>query len=202
MKRLLCAGVVTLVLTGCGGVGGSGQAGAELTLLLGGPPTGADAGIFLAVERGFDEAEGVEIDVRGSGDPVRLLRSDRVQAVLLARDDVAASGTVCVMALVQTPEPDRFVCVSRTTLESRRADVVALVNALQRGYTEAGVDPESAVQAVLSARGGLDRETVAAELDAAAGTSLGGGVPFGTLRPSAMPPGDFAYGLVDPISRD
>lgn len=191
-----------LALTGCGGVGGQAAGDAELTLLLGGPPTGVEAPIFLAVERGFDEAEGVEVEIRASGDPRRLLRRNRVQAVVLERDAVAASGAVCVMALVQQPEPDRFVCVSSTTLESRRADVTALIRALQRGYSEAGIDPESAVQALLSARPSLDRETLAAELREAEGSFAAGVTAFGFLRRDALPPGDFAYGLVGPESRE
>ena len=45
------------------------SADADMTLLLGEPPAGVHAGIFLATSRGYDEAEGVELDVRGAGDP-------------------------------------------------------------------------------------------------------------------------------------
>jgi ABC-type nitrate/sulfonate/bicarbonate transport system substrate-binding protein len=191
-----------IALGGCGGVGGQAAGDSDLTLLLDGRPSGLDAGIFLAADRGFDEAEGIELDIRGTGDPRRLLRRDRVQAVVLRRDAVAGSGAVCVMALIQAPQPDRFVCVSPTTLENQRANVEALVRALQRGYTETGVDPESAVQAVVTARAGLDAAEVTAQLDAAAGDFIAGVPAFGFLRREAMPPGDFAYGLVGPVSRD
>ena len=194
----LCAAAAA----GCGGVSGTGQTDADVTLLLGGRPEAVHAGIFLAAERDFDAAEGIDLEVRGPGDPRRLLRNGRAQAALVDRDDVAASGAVCVMALVQQPEPDRFVCVTRSTLESRRAEVEALVRTLQRGYVEAGADPESAVQAMLTARGGLDREELTAGLDALGGALAAGVGAFGALRQEAMPPGDFAYDLVGPVSRD
>jgi len=200
--RLWIAVLGALALTGCGGVSGQTAGDADLTLLLGERPAGVHAGIFLASERGFDEAEGAELEIRATGDPAKLLRRGRVQAVLLRRDAVAGSGAVCVMALIQEPEPDRFVCVTATTLESRRADVVALVKALQRGYSEAGIDPESAVQAVLTTRPGLDRETVAAGLAEAEGSFAAGVPAFGFLRREAMPPGEFAYGHVGPESRE
>jgi ABC-type nitrate/sulfonate/bicarbonate transport system substrate-binding protein len=191
--------LVALALAGCGGVGGSDRSDAELVLLLGGPPAGVHAGIYLAVERGFDEAEGVELTVRRSGDAAKLLRAGRVQAALL---DAPLPDTVCVMAITQTPKPGNFVCVLKTTLEDRRPEVVSLVRSLQRGYSEAVADPESAVQAVLARAAGLDRKTVASQLDAAS-PSFGAGVPaIGFLRRGKLPPGDYAYDLVRPISRD
>jgi ABC-type nitrate/sulfonate/bicarbonate transport system substrate-binding protein len=197
--RGLLGFLVALALAGCGAVGGSDRTDAELTLLLGGPPAGVHAGIYLAVERGFDEAEGVELTIRRSGDARKLLRAGRVQAALL---DAPAPGSVCVMALTQTPRPGHFVCVLRTTLEDRRPEVVALVRTLQRGYTEAVADPESAVQAVLTRVGGLERDTVASQLDTAS-ASFNAGVPaIGFLRRGKLPPGDYAYDLVRPISRD
>ena len=120
----------------------------------------------------------------------------------MRRDDVEATGAVCVMALVQTPEPDRFVCVTRTQLADRRPEVEALVRALQRGYSETGIDPESAVQAVLSAAPGLERGTVAAEADTAAVAAAAGVPAIGFLRRGEMPPGDFAYDVVGPTSRE
>ncbi|MEA2126272.1 MAG: putative hydroxymethylpyrimidine transport system substrate-binding protein, partial [Solirubrobacteraceae bacterium] len=113
-----------------------------------------------------------------------------------------APGTTCVMAITQAPRPGHFVCVSETTLEDRRPEVLALVRTLQRGYGEAEVDPESAVQAMLTRAGGLDRATLAAELDAVS-PSFEAGVPaFGYLQRGKLPPGDYAYGLVGPVSRD
>lgn len=204
MRRALCLVVGAAALAGCGGVGGTRAAGsdAELTLLLGARPAGLHAGIFLASERGYDRAEGIDLTVRRTGDARRLLRSGRVQAALLDASDVAGARVVCVMALTQTPRPEHFVCVTRTSLEDRRPEVEALVRTLQRGYSEAEVDPESAVQAVLTSAGGLDRATVAAQLDAVS-ASFEAGVPaFGYLRRELLPKGDFDVTLVGPVSRD
>ncbi len=191
--------LVVLAVAGCGGVGGGETGDAELTLLLGARPAGVHAGIYLAVDRGFDEAEGVEVTIRRSGDARALLRSGRVQAAIL---EAPLPGSVCVMALTQRPRPGHFVCVSQTELSDRRADVAALVRALQRGYGEAAVDPESAVQAMLARAGGLDPEPLTAQLDSVA-PSFEAGVPaFGYLRRGRLPPGNYDYDLVRPISRD
>jgi ABC-type nitrate/sulfonate/bicarbonate transport system substrate-binding protein len=191
--------VVALCLCGCGGVAGSDRTDAEITLLLGTKPEGVHAGIFLAVERGYDEAEGIELTVRRTGDARRLLRAGRVQAAVL---DAPLPGSVCVMAITQQPRPGHFVCVTRTELDDRRADVAALVHTLQRGYGEAEVDPESAVQAMLTRAGGLEERMLTAQLDAAS-ASFEAGVPaFGYLRRGDLPPGDYAYDLVRPVSRD
>jgi ABC-type nitrate/sulfonate/bicarbonate transport system substrate-binding protein len=197
--RGLLSVLVALTLAGCGAVTGSDRTDAELVLLLGKPPAGVHAGIFLAVERGYDEAEGIELSVRRSGDAARLLRAGRVQAALLG---APLPDTVCVMAITQTPRPGNFVCVLKTTLSDRRAEVRSLVATLQRGYTEAVADPESAVQAVLTRAGGLDRETVAAQLDTASPAFQAGVPAIGFLQRGKLPPGDYAYDLVRPISRD
>lgn len=197
LRSLIVA--LALTVSGCGAVSGPGQNGADVTLLLGARPAGVHAGIYLAVERGFDEAEGIDLTIRRSGDARRLLRAGRVQAALL---DAPLPAVVCVMALTQTPAPGHFVCVTESTLRDRRPEVVALVRALQRGYSETEIDPESAVQAVLARAGGLEREALAAELDAVS-PSFEAGVPaFGFLRRDALPPGAFAYDLVGPVSRD
>ena len=90
----------------------------------------------------------------------------------------------------------------RTTLEDQRPTVKALVATLQRGYTEANTDPESAVQAMLAATGGLDAATLTAQLDRVS-SSFAAGVPaIGYLRQGTLPPGAFDRTLVGPVSRD
>lgn len=191
--------VLALLLSGCGAASGPGRVDEDVTLLLGTKPAGVHAGIYLAAERGYDEAEGIELTVRRRGDARRLLRRRRVQAAVLDRP---LPGTVCVMAITQTPRPGHFVCVLRSALEDRRATVAALVRTLQRGYTEANTDPESAVQAMLSATGGLDAATLTAQLDRVS-SSFAAGVPaIGYLRPGSLPPGAFDRTLVGPVSRD
>ena len=197
LSVLACA-----ALAGCGAAGGPERPGADVTLLLGERPGGVHAGIYLASERGFDEAEGIDLEIRRSGDPVKLLRSGRVQAVILGAAALPGIRATCVMALTQTPRPSHFVCVLPTTLADRRPEVAALVRTLQRGYSEAEIDPESAVQAILAGNGGLDRVALAAELDAVS-ASFEAGVPaFGYLKADGLPPGDFDRTLVGPTSRD
>ena len=191
--------VFALLLSGCGAVSGPGQIDDDVTLLLGARPSAVHAGVYLAVERGFDEAEGVDLTVRRRGDAIALLRARRVQAAILDRP---LTGTVCVMAITQQPRPGHFVCVLRTTLEDQRATVKALVATLQRGYTEANADPESAVQAELSAAPGLDGTRLAAALDRIS-PSFAAGVPaIGYLRAGLRPAVRFDRTLVGPVSRD
>lgn len=198
MKRPALA-LLALLLGGCGTVGGGGQVDDDVTLLLGAKPSAVHAGIFLATERGFDEAESIDLTVRRRGDALKLLRRRRVQAAILPRP---LRGTVCVMAITQQPRPGHFVCVLRSTLEDARPTVKALVATLQRGYTEANADPESAVQAMLSAVGGLDRTTLSARLDRLS-PSFAAGVPaIGYLRRGTLPPGAFDRTVVGPVSRD
>lgn len=202
MRRMLCSMAGAVALAGCGAGGGPGAGDADVTLLLGARPAGLHAGIYLAAQRGFDEAEGIRLSIRRSGDAVRLLRSGRVSAALFDAAEVAGAPVVCVMALTQTPRPDHFVCVTPTTLADHRPQVEALVRTLQRGYSEAEIDPESAVQAVLAGAGGLDRVTVAAQLDAVSAAFEAGVPAFGYLRRSQLPAGRFDDSLVGPFSRD
>lgn len=185
-------------LTGCG-VSGGGNVSADFTLLLDARPSGLHAGIYLAAERGYDAAEGLQLEIRPRGDAAQLLRRGRVQAAILG---APLPGTVCVMAITQEPRPGHFVCVTRTELEDSRADVAALVRVLQRGYTEAEVDPESAVQAMVSRLDNPDQQALAAQLDAVS-ASFEAGVPaFGFLRRGNLPPGAYDFKLVGPVSRD
>jgi ABC-type nitrate/sulfonate/bicarbonate transport system substrate-binding protein len=186
--------VVALGLCGCGGVASSGQGDGELTLLLGTKPEGVHAGIFLAVARGYDDAEGIELTIRRSGEARRLLRAGRIQAAIL---DAPLPGSTCVMAITQHPA-GHFVCVSDTVPSE---DVGALVRTLQRGYLEAEVDPESAVQAMLARAGGLDARALAEQLDTVSPSFEPGAGVIGCLC-GRLPPGHYAHDYVRPVSRD
>jgi ABC-type nitrate/sulfonate/bicarbonate transport system substrate-binding protein len=195
VRQILSLGVC-LLLAGCGGVTSSSNPDVDTTLLLDGPPSALHAGIYLAMERGYDETEGVDLTVRRSGDPAALLGNGRVQAALLRPDQIEPAGAVCVMTF-RDDDDGPFLCVLKTTLEDRRPAVLALVQALQRGYGEAEVDPESAVQAELAAVPSLDQAALAAELD-----EIGGSL---ALRPPTVPSGQedrFDASLVKRISRD
>jgi ABC-type nitrate/sulfonate/bicarbonate transport system substrate-binding protein len=82
--------------------------------------------------------------------------------------------------------PELVLAVTRTQLEDRRSDVAALVRALQRGYTEALTDPDSAIQTMLEREPDLSESDLSAQFDAVA-PALAAGVPaYGLLRESAL----------------
>jgi ABC-type nitrate/sulfonate/bicarbonate transport system substrate-binding protein len=207
----LCLLAAVVALTGCGGSGpGVGSDGDE-TLLLGAPPSAVHAGVYFAVERGFDESEGVDLTIRRTGDPAKLLRSGRVQAALLDVGQLGrAPGVVGVMAILQDPYPGLFLCVERSALKDNRAGVQAIIRALQRGYTETMADPESAVQAVLARVGGIDAADFAIELDRISPKFVAGAKGFGVINRRTVAawtaragvPARFVYDLVGPVSRD
>jgi putative hydroxymethylpyrimidine transport system substrate-binding protein len=83
------------------------------------------------------------------------------------------------------PYPELVLCVSRQTLRDDRSLVAATVRALRRGYEEAIVDPESAVQALVD-RAGVKRETTERELDAVSPAFTEGASKYGELDPVAL----------------
>ena len=109
---LLIAGV--LALAGCGGTTGGDRPNQEASLLLDFTPNGVHAGIYVATARGYDDAEGVALEVQApsaSTDALRLLQGGRADMAILDIHDLGLAretGThppdiVGVMALVQRP---------------------------------------------------------------------------------------------------
>jgi ABC-type nitrate/sulfonate/bicarbonate transport system substrate-binding protein len=116
VRRLLIALLIALVaalLAGCAGSSGDSDSrpDQDARLLLDFAPNAIHAGIYLALQRGYDEAEGVRLDVEAPGES-----TDGIKAVLSGQEDMAivdihdlaiarAKGkdVVGVMALVQTP---------------------------------------------------------------------------------------------------
>jgi putative hydroxymethylpyrimidine transport system substrate-binding protein len=290
-KAILLLGAL-LALAGCGSTSGGDRPNQEATLLLDFTPNGVHAGIYLATSRGYDDAEGVALEVREpsrSTDALRLLQGGRADMAILDIHDLGlarqeGADVVGVMALVQRPlasvlaqpgvrrprdlerarvgvtglpsdvavlrsvvagdggdpelvatttigfdavrallagrvdgatafwnvegvalreqrpdmrefrvddygapaYPELVLCVTRQTLEERRPVVAATIRALQRGYTQAQVDPESAVSALLDAGSGLDREAAQAQLDAVAPGFTAGARAYGELRADVL----------------
>jgi putative hydroxymethylpyrimidine transport system substrate-binding protein len=281
---LLCA---LLLLAGCGGTTGGDRPDTEPRLLLDFSPNGVHAGIYLAVQRGFDTAEGVRLRIRKPGastDPLRLLETGRTDLAILDIHDLGLArergqDVVGVMALVQQPlaavlaqprigsprdleggrvgvtglpsdeavldsvvrgdggdparvrrttigfdavkallarrvdgatafwnvegvalrarrpgirefrveafgaprYPELVLAVTRETLEDRADEIRAVIRTLQRGYVATQGDTESAVAAILDRNRGLDRATLAAQLDAVAPAFTAGAKAYGVL---------------------
>jgi ABC-type nitrate/sulfonate/bicarbonate transport system substrate-binding protein len=96
--------------------------------------------------------------------------------------------------------PELVLCVTRETLEEKRAVIEATIRALQRGYGQAQNDPESAVTALLDADSGLDREAAQAQVDAVAPAWTAGARAYGQLREDVLrewAAWDVEFGILD-----
>jgi putative hydroxymethylpyrimidine transport system substrate-binding protein len=102
---------LTAIAIGCGSTTGQDRPGAEATLLLDFTPNAVHAGLYMATERGYDEAEGVELEIRKPGastDALKLLQSGRADMAILDIHDLGLArqegrDIVGVMAFVQRP---------------------------------------------------------------------------------------------------
>ena len=111
MRRALLLLLVLPLLAGCGSDTGTDRPGAEATLLLDFQPNAVHAGIYLATERDYDEAEGVELDVKAPGastDALKQLEAGRADLAILDIHDLGlarqqGADIVGVMAFVQQP---------------------------------------------------------------------------------------------------
>jgi putative hydroxymethylpyrimidine transport system substrate-binding protein len=114
-RRLLPALLAIVLAVAAGGCAGSSSSDSrpdqEAKLLLDFAPNAIHAGIYLALQRGYDEAEGVRLDVEAPGqstDGIKALLSGQEDLAIvdihdLAIADAKGSDLVGVMALVQTP---------------------------------------------------------------------------------------------------
>jgi ABC-type nitrate/sulfonate/bicarbonate transport system substrate-binding protein len=158
---------VVLALAGCGSGGGS-EFG-DVKLRLPAKPSANDLGAYFASARGYDEAEGVTL---------QLQRRGRADFRVLAQP---SRNCVAVMAIVR---PAKLVlCVDPFILHDQRAEVVAVVRALSRGYTQAQLEPDEAVAAMAQLVPKLSATRLSAEMDRAAATWTEGAPYFGQLAP-------------------
>jgi len=152
--------LATLALAGCGSTGSTGEFG-EVKLVMPARQTADDVGVYFATSRGYDEAEGV------------TLEPTRDQATADFR--IAArppANCVAVLAIVQ---PDKLVlCVDKFILSDDPDKVKAVAAALQRGYTQAQLEPDEAAAAM---------NISAADVEDAAPTWTAGASKFGALKP-------------------
>src|SRR4051794_26112691 len=176
MRTMGIAVALVLALASCGASsGGSDRPDRDATLLLDFTPNGVHAGIYSAVRRGYDQAEGVRLHVRtpSSGtDNAKLLLAGRAQFAVMDLHDLAlarqrGSDVVAVMALVQRPLAAVLAqpaIRSPRDLAGRRAGVTGLPSddaVLRSIVAGAGGDPArvrkvtigfNAVQSLLSRR--------------------------------------------------
>ena len=186
MRTALTFALLAILITGCGAVSGGDRPGEDATLLLDSPPSAVHAGIYLATARGYDEAEGVELEVKRPGAAVAKLRDGRADFAILSVGDLArareqGADIVGVAAILQRPQGP-VLCVTRTTLEDRRPLVRAAIRALQRGYAQAQTEPDSAVTAIQEAAPRTDRDQIAAQLDEVSPSFTAGARAPGELR--------------------
>jgi putative hydroxymethylpyrimidine transport system substrate-binding protein len=103
--------IVAALVAGCGSTTGDDRPGGEATLLLDFAPNAVHAGLYLATERAYDEAEGVELEVRAPGqstDALKQLEAGRADMAILDIHDLGLArqqghDIVGVMAFVQRP---------------------------------------------------------------------------------------------------
>ena len=110
LPLLAVALLATGLLAGCG-TGGDAPNGRDTSLVLDFTPNAVHAGIYLAVDRGFDGAEGIHLSVAPPGattDALKELLGGRADFAILDIHDLAlarqkGSEVVGVVPLVQVP---------------------------------------------------------------------------------------------------
>jgi len=175
VRPLLLILALALALAGCGGSDETARPNTQATLLLDFRANAVHAGIYSAVARGYDTAEGVELRVRqpaSSTDSVKLLAAGRTDFAILDIHDLAiarerGSDLVGVMSIVQQPLAAVLARPGIATprqLQGRRVGVTGLPSdeAVLRSIVQgAGGDPDrvrattigfNAVPALLSGR--------------------------------------------------
>jgi putative hydroxymethylpyrimidine transport system substrate-binding protein len=186
-----------LVLAGCVRQGED-RPDAAATLVLDGPPAAVHAGIYLAIERDFDGADGVTLGLRvprGRGTALRDLTSGRARFALLDINDLARArergrDAVGVMALVQRPlaavlagrtiQRPRDLDGRRVGVSASRADGAVLATVVRHD----GGDPAS-VRRVLIARADAEAAVRSGRVAAAVGRWDTDGVVLAAARPGA-----------------
>ncbi len=159
--------LILLLLAGCGATQTASQFG-EVPLLLPPQVSANDAGVYFATYRTYDEGEGAELMLSREGDADFRITSD------------PPPGCTTVMAIV--PPDELVLCVDEVILQDDRARVLAVVRALQRGYTQAQLEPEEALSAMTSQIDGADRTALSRELDTDVAKWTAGQPFFGAVR--------------------
>ena len=163
VRLLLVTALAALVCSGCGAVSGGDRPGQDATLLLDFTPNAVHAGIYVASDRGFDSAEGVQLEIRKPGastDALKLLQSGAADMAILDIHDLGLArekgrDLVGVMAFVQSPlaavlaqpgiRTPRDLAGERAGVSGLPSDV-AVLNSVVKG---AGGDPARVKQVTI-----------------------------------------------------
>src|SRR5436853_556135 len=190
---------ICAVLAGCGSAS-SNAPNRDATLLLDFTPNAVHAGIFSAVRRGYDEAEGA------GGDPAKVhkvtIGFNAVQSLLADRvagatafwdvEGVAfrarrpGAREFRVDDFGAPPYPELVLTTTRRTIDDEPGLVSSTVRALVRGYNFTITDPESSAQDLLAANPGLKPAQVGAQLDVLDTAFVGAAGRFGVLDPPTL----------------
>ena len=211
MRRFPLLVAAAIALAGCGATG-SDRSGRDVALAIGGALGAQHAGIYLAMQRGFDEAEGVTLHPKQVSDPARELASGKAAMAVMDIHELALARArgedlVGVLGIVGRPVaalrpkrlraatqrtpgapeyPELLLVAPRATITDDRASVRGAVAALQRGYGEAYVDPDAATQALVTAVPRLRTPGVSAALDRLGPDFQGTLRTFGELDPARL----------------
>ena len=137
MRFPLLALLAALLLAGCNASSGGDRPNEDATLLLDFAPNAVHSGIYLADARGYDDAEGVRLEIRRPGastDALKLLQTGRADMAILDIHDLGLAreegrDLVGVMAVVQRPLAAVMAqpgTVRPRELEGKRAGVTGL----------------------------------------------------------------------------
>jgi len=159
---------VAVALAGCGSTGVD-RPNVSATLVLDGAPSAGDVGIYVAAARGYDDAEGVRLQIRAgatAASGVRRLRSGSATFAVLDIHDLAIArergdDVVGVMAISQLPS------VSRARAALRAYGRFAQARSLDFG------DAPSYPELVLAMKGRILREQPAVARAAIAAITRG-----------------------------
>ena len=151
----------------------------------------------LGVLRSVGEDAGGEleaVEVALGRDPVEAVASGRAAAAVVDRFDEAVAlrrrqpgvRELRPEAHGVPPYPGLVVVVRRRTLDEDASVVRALIRALQRGYREAQIDPESAATALAALGTRTERALLLAQLDKVSPNWTVGVDAYGSLRPEVL----------------
>lgn len=193
-----------MLLSACGADASDGRPDRDASVLLDAAPNGVHAGIYTAIARGYDEAEGVRLKVRAPGspaEPASALEAGDVDFAVLDLHDLALArehghDLVGVMSIAQRP---LAAVLAQPGIRSPRALEEHRVRVTSRAADDAVLD------AVVAGDGGDPARVRRTSAGASAVAALVAGKAAGAtgfwdtdgLRLAAKEPGATAFHVED-----